>query len=352
MKVHITSTPGYSKESIDQVASLLNKEKGVLEFYAGEPLTVDQMSINNERLKDLDSESSLSFVELFNIGKLYRIIKGIPQEDFVVVLSEFQNSSGWFSAFNYGNIFVDVNGWEYLTEKDSKYGIAYEVIENIFQTLIGIDLSNILKEPNIHHKSRGCINDMCSNKMEVIHKLRSAYICDSCFKRATDKNVSPLVLVQIQSLIEIIRNGLMNFDIIKEKVNPEPTVVSSNGDVKIGNRNIKLDFLSKTLFIFFLSHLEGVPVAGIDTKTNRENLQDIYHLVRLGAVKTPINNLLLPIDGGSTLPKVRVGTNRALIDQLDRFLSEYYLIKHVKHEKDYLYKIHLPRNYLTLNINI
>jgi hypothetical protein len=353
MKVHLTSTPGFSKENIDQVTSLLNQAKGELQFISGKPLTVDQMSLNNVRLRNIGSMGLLSFDELFNLCNLYRIIETIPKEDFIVVLTRYSNKESWFSAFSNRNIFVDVTGWAYFTENDSRYGIAYQVIENIFQSLLELDINDLYDNPNIHQTSIGCINDFCQSKEDVMIKLRTGFICYSCQKRALNRNVSPLIIVQIQALMEIIRAGLMNFDLIKEKLEPQPTTVGDKGHVKIGNKDISLEALPKTLFIFYLSNLDGVPVNDLHETKHKERLLHIYQTIRRGGNPKTIDSLCQPyFEEDSTFLKVKSITNKNLISQIGNQLSEFYVINNIQLDKDSIYKINLPPDYLTLNINM
>ncbi len=59
-----------------------------------------------------------------------------------------------------------------ISDVDSKFGIAYQCIENIFQSLIDLNIENTDLEPNIHKTSIGCINDYCENKPEILMKLQ------------------------------------------------------------------------------------------------------------------------------------------------------------------------------------
>lgn len=189
MKVHITSTPGYPSESIKAVKKLLSSVKGEITFTDEEPFTKAQLLLCSPLFHDLNKKSRLSFDALFNLAKTFRAIKSIPSDDFVVLISEYQNSQYWFSGTTNRDIFVDSNEWEYLTDKDSMYGIASQIVENIFQSLIGIDYRSAENDPNIHLKSIGCINDMCGSKPEIMLKLRTGYICNSCLMRAKASNV-------------------------------------------------------------------------------------------------------------------------------------------------------------------
>lgn len=353
MKVHITSIPGYYKENIDQITSLLNEVKGEINYYTCDPITAEQMMLIDDKFEDFNSIHSLSFDQFFNIAGKYRIIKSIPKEDIVVILSPIGHDLYWFSGTSGKNIFVDTRGWEYITESDSKYGIAYQIIENIFQLLVGIEYNNAIADPNVHHTSIGCINDMCSNKMEVIAKLRSAYICVSCQQRALNRNVSKVILLQIISTIQKIRDGLMNFDLIINTFEPLHTYVAEDGNIKIGDHNIDMPALPKSLFIFFLANEEGVNVASLVDKPYKEKLKQIYHKLRPGGKKESVDSLCLHYtEPKSTFFKVKNDTNTFLIKKLDRVISEFYLISNERNIDIGLYKIKLPPDYLTFKLSL
>jgi hypothetical protein len=359
MKVQITSILGYSKENIEQVTTLLSEVRGEISFSSCDPITPEQMTLIDDKFEDFNEVKSLSFQDFFKIANKYRVMKSIPKEDIVVVLSTVKHDLNWFSGGSINNIFVDTRGWEYITDSDSKYGIAYQIIENIFQLLVGIEYDNAITDPNVHHISKGCINDMCISKMEVISKLRSAYICVSCQQRAINMNVNTIILLQIISTIQRIRDGLMNFDLILKLVDPLPTVVHEDGNVTIGNKEIKLQAVLKTLFIFYLYNLDGVRVDSLEERENKKNLTNIYRAVRITGKLDPVENLCIPQNiPGSTFPKVRTETNKYLIKVLDKALSEYYLINNITLNKDdsekrhNIYKILLPIEYLTFKLQL
>jgi hypothetical protein len=310
MKVHITSIPGYSKENIEQVVSLLSEVNGEISYSSCEPITPEQLMLIDEKFENFEGIKSLSFQDFFKITNKFKVIKSIPKEDIVVVLSPIRHDLNWFSGTSGNNIFVDTRSWEYITDSDSKYGIAYQIIENIFQLLVGIEYDNAVSDPNVHRTSIGCINDMCGNKMEVISKLRSAYICVSCQKRALNKNVSRVILLQIISTIQKIRDGLMNFDLIINSFEPLHTLVAEDGDIKIGDHSIDMPALPRSLFLFFLANEEGVNVASLDDKPNKEKLLYIYHKLRPGGKKESVDSLCLHYtEPKSTFFKVKNDTN-------------------------------------------
>jgi len=355
MKVYITAIPGYSIENLIQVISLLSEIRGEITYSMKEEpiITPEQMTLIDDKFENLDEIKSLSFEDFFNIADKYRVIRSIPKEDIVVVLSPIKHNRNWFSGVSNKNIFVNTQGWEYLTNNDSKYGIAYQIIENIFQLLVGIEYDTATTDPNIHHTSIGCVNDYCKNKLEVVSKLRNAYICYSCQQRAVSKNVNKAILSQIISTLQKIREGLMNFDLIKNIIEPLPTLVSENGGVKIGDREISMAALPRSLFIFFLAHIDGINVVSLNNQLYKEEIWYIYHKLRPSAQKKSVDTLCLHYTNeDSTFFKVRYDANIYLIDKLDRVLSEYYTINNERTIDKGLYKIQLPPNYLTFKLLI
>lgn len=350
MKVHITATPEYSKENIDSVVEVLSQVPGELEFKACNPWANDDIIQINEKFVNLTQIEPLTFDELFALGRLYRIGKGFHREDFVVVLTTIPNDREWYSAFSNKNIFVDANGWEYITENDGKYGIAYQVVENIFQSLSGINIEDVDNEPNIHEPAIGCINDMCGlDKGAIILKLRTAHICNSCRMRATANGVNPLIILQIRLLIERIRSGLVNFEQILAQIVPPALIIDREGKITIGGKPIKLEAIQETLFIFYLNHMDGYKFEDMEQKT--DELFHIYQILKpLGVELSTITNLCLPsANSRSTFLKVKSTLNKSLIRELGNQISEFYVISRFDQDGYSVYKIKLGENHRTID---
>jgi|GEM_PF-1702081 len=112
----------------------------------------------------------------------------IEKNDIVILLTGIPNIMNWFSAFQLPtskrNIFICTKDWDfYLPEPKVHFAIAYQVVENCMQVLMDLDYE---KEENfryIHAKSKGCLNDFCGDKRDVILKIRTADICETCFDK-------------------------------------------------------------------------------------------------------------------------------------------------------------------------
>jgi hypothetical protein len=345
MKVYITSTPEFSNELVKEVVLLLNQTPGELEFISIKPLTVTQYSLTYPKMNSIETIENLTFDEFFSLCNKYRIDREIPNDAYVAIITSIKNDKRWFGAFKEKNIFIHGMEWEYYTKRDSKYGISFEIVENIFQSLIGLNIIGVNKEPHYHMESIGCINDMCMNKADVMLKLRTADICDSCLSWAEEKNINPLILDHIYRIIRCLREEFVNSSRINLKVKPENVHVNPERIVKIGLRDVRLDPLNKVLFIFFLKNLEGVETKLIFKW--EDDLYQIYKEIRDNPDPRTITKLVNGRDRNFEINRTRL--NQSLVNQLGPNLAEYYILDRIEIKDDYnRYKINLGEEYITI----
>jgi hypothetical protein len=345
MKVYLTSTPEFSLDVLNEVALILNQTPGELEFISSKPLTARQYGLTYPKMNSIESIKCLTFDEFFGLCAKHRIDRDIPDDAYVVLVTSIKNDLNWFSAFRSNNIFIHGKEWEYYTKRDSKFGIAYQTLENIFQSQIRLNIDDIEKEPNIHMKSIGCINDMCINKTEILLKLRTADICDACINRAENENVDTLILDHISRIIRSIREEFVNSFRITSMVKPDNVYIDAERTVKIGKKNVKLDALNRVLFIFFLKNLEGVKTKLLFER--EKDLYSIYKEIKDDPDEMSIKKLVKPV--GGTFETVRSRLNSALVNQLGPKLAEFYILIKVEIKDDHnKIKINLEEEYITI----
>lgn len=347
MNIYITSTPEYTKDNIDSIVEVLKQVPGELEFKPSTPLSTDEVNL---RFGNPLSHQPLHFEQLYAMGNLFRLghRESVTNEDFVVVLTTYRNDQEWLSAFSEKNIFVDVNDWEYITESDSKYGIAYQIVENIFQSLSGININDVDNEPNIHKRPIGCINDMCDDIEDVKLKLRTAHICNSCLERAKANGVNPIYILQIISIVEKTRKGLDNIDTIVSQIVPPTLIINREGRITIGGKPIELEAIPKTLFIFYLKNLDGVRFEDLENRI--DELYHIYSILKPTGEPSSVQNLCLPsANPSSTFLKVKSSLNKSLIRELGNKVSEFYVISTFDCDGHTIYKIKLEMNHRTID---
>jgi hypothetical protein len=353
MKVHITCTPEFSSEVANKVVSILNRTKGYLKFSFVEPLSKKDYSILNPKFKTPQSIESLTFDEFFGLCQYYRGMTReklkIKDDEYVVMITSIHNNKDWFSAFHEKDIFINGLDWEYYTKHDDKFGIAYEVVENIFQSQINLNIDDVDNEPNIHIPSIGCINDMCMDKVDVMFKLRTADICDACIDRAKKMKVDTHLFRHIIQLIEGLRQEFISSNRVVSNLKPVMVHVDSVRKIEIGDRKFETWPIQKVLFIFFLKNNNGVETKVICEYQNE--LYDIYKEVRKSADITTIKNLFDKKkigDPSFTYNKAKL--NQALKDLLGKQLADFYLITRVVIEDGtHIYKIGLEDKYIKID---
>lgn len=353
MKVYITCTPEFSTEVAKKVVSILNKTKGYLKFSFVEPLSKKDYGIINPKFKTPQAIESLTFDEFFSLCQYYRGMTRetleIKDDEYVVMVTSIQNNKDWFSAFNEKDIFIYGQYWEYYTKHDDKFGIAYEVVENIFQSQIKLDIIDVDNEPNIHIPSIGCINDMCMDKDDVMFKLRTADICESCTERADAMKVDEHLLRHLINLIERLRQEFINSNRVGSNLKPEMVHVDTERTINIGDRKFETWPIQKVLFIFFLKNKEGVETKFVCE--HQDELYKIYDEIRHPADITVIQNMFNKNKlGDPSFAINKAKLNKALKDLLGKQLADFYLItKVVIEDGSHIYKIGLEDKYIKID---
>lgn len=364
MKVHITCTPEFKLEELTRIVSLLKSTPGELDFEKREVWSSVKFSSIDKRFSDIENIPRLSFEESFHLVQAYRnFTEGIKEEDFVILISTLKHDDDWFSAFDKQNIFIYGAEWEKISKAEPLYGIAYQCVENIFQSLLGLDIIDYNNEPNIHKKIIGCINDFCDDEKEIIHKLRTADICESCLERADKEGVDAIIIEQIGFIIEEIRQEFIS----KRKLTPHVQIkivdVDASANIKIGDEIFNpVGEIAKLLFIYFLKHPEGVESQNICSQ--KDEFLRIYELIKrkdqnqtldrytTNMYKITIENLCCRqgVD-----PNRNFRTNKSKLNkELERFLgaelAKEYMINSINlGNKNYLFKTNLNHDYCNID---
>jgi hypothetical protein len=278
----------------------------------------------------------LNFEEYFDLIQGYREIAKSPdnkpfsEDDFIIVISSIRHNLNWFSAFSKRNIFIHGVEWDLISDVDSKFGIAYECVENIFQSLINLDIHNYDQEPNIHKTSIGCINDFCQDKKEILKKLQSANICQSCYERSIESGVNDLVLTHIVSIMEKIRKEFVIFRRLQREATLEKVKIDEKGDIYIGDKKIKMNTLPRVMYIAFLKNIEGFPTDKICE--NEKKFEKIYHILKKNPDEFAVRKMCCKtIKYGNRTERIRptfetyrTRIKEALVNVLGATLTNYY----------------------------
>jgi len=374
MKVYLIKSPEYDDNKFIEVCDFLKKFDGPIKFVGSkfkfpvedfyflryESHIEHLLNIPSlDRKIDLDAarENSLSREELYSLCKYYRSNFEIPEEDFVVILTDRMNSLNWLSAFEANhsrNIFVQTSDWGLITHIDPIYPISYEIVANVLQTLMRLDVANVPNE-YVHSRIRGCMNDFCSYKRDTVLKLMTANICLDCQQKIKNEGINSSLVKQVVTIFHRIRD---NFDLKIEEAPVRPSTIVIDKKYKItipslGDREIKLSFQYKAVFLYFLSIDQSMSVRDIWKNNDIESLITIYKNVRPNLAddkaKSSIKNLLKK-DGKGFNP-LRTNINKKIVAAIkDPHLASYYMISGDDNpdESYKKYSIKIPRNLLDI----
>lgn len=365
MNIHITCTPGFTEEKLTKVVSLLSSTIGEIKFEPSKIWNNSQFSAIDKRFYNVESISSLSFEEYFHLIKAYRTFHpNIKKNEFVILISTIKHDEEWFSAFDGRNIFVHAGDWDQISDADPIFGIAYQCLENIFQSLLELNIhdykNDFKNEPNIHRKSIGCINDYCDDKKDILNKLRTADICESCLEKASKSGVDPKVIEQIGSITEKIRQAFISKRKFAKTPKLKQVVIDGTANIKIGKDTFNpIGEIPKLLFIYFLKHPEGVASKNLDSK--KDEFLRIYKLIKQKDGKTDkysntnrtyeltIENLCCE-SGKSSFRTYKSRLNSELEKLLGLDLAFHYQVQSKKlRDRSYLFKINLNHDFMSID---
>lgn len=344
MRIYLLKTPEFSEKEFQNVFDLLNTFEGPLKFFKinlnfDEEMFPFLISADNEKGNVKHKrETILSWGELFSLCGHYRHASEIAPSDFVVVLTDRKNELNWFSKFDEKrNIFVHTSEWDSFTNANSKYPIAYQIVENIMQFLMKIDIFPS-HNPYIHIQPQGCMNDFCQNKQEVILKLQTANICETCVDKIRYENIDDRILQQVYKIFDGVRNELV-YKNRRSEQNADirlAITVTKQHEIFIGNLEIRLTPLRKTLYLFFLtnkiSNENGILFNHLsDYKTE---LLSIYRRIAVEGdmeiLKTRIYDLVSPLNDRFSQEKSRI--NALISEILGKNIAKNYMISGGRNE--------------------
>jgi hypothetical protein len=240
-----------------EIATLLDGVKSNHSFY-GCGLVPDKFI---EHKKD-DFNSlyrKFQMQDFFEFCKRLRDDNNEFQDDsFVVLLTNKENTQKYFSATDGKNIYINVKDLELYSLNQSRYPIAFQILENIFQAICGIVYHDDRIDERLHSKSIGCINDVCRQKSKIINKLKSVSICENCRSIAkTNDIMSDYELEVFNDILESIKTPLViKFE--QNKKDEKPVIIDRAGNIFINGEILQLENLIRSIYIFFLIHNKGM----------------------------------------------------------------------------------------------
>ena len=352
MRIYLLKTPEFSEEQFQNVYNFLKTFKGPLKFskinldfdkekfpFLFYPyINTDYKSDGKKGNFKQEIGTILRWKEIFSLSTYYRDTVKINKNDFVIVLTDRRNELNWFSKFDEKrNIFVHTSDWDAFTNANPKYPIAYQIVENVMQFLMKLE-SQSPYNPYIHFQPTGCMNDFCQNKQEVILKLQNANICETCIAKIRHENIDNKILQQVYKIFDGVRNELVykNRTIEQNADIKLAITVTKKNEIFIGNLEIRLTPLRKTLYLFFLENklINNHGILFNDLGDFKIELMNIYRKLAvegdMDILKTRINALVNPLEDRFSQEKSRI--NSIISDTLGKNIAKDYILSGGRNE--------------------
>jgi len=315
MKVHLIKDSEVGKDVFSEVVDLLQSIDGPIEFFYDTKNTIDFTEddvVESLALQQKSFEKSIPPEEriyanirpsrsiefefrpfrnftfplfrkttkwstIFNKCKDYRTRNSIPNNEFVILLTEVSNTNNWFASLDEKmpfNGFIHTADWNHFIKCQDSFPIAYEVLALVLQKHMFNDYNEA--RTSVHVESVGCVNDLCLEKKNIIIKLRTADICQGCM----DKLKGKLSIAEIQhalNIMESLRVKMLFSQNVNQNITLSKLLIDDNNRIFLpdfGNIEIKLRPLEKAIYILYLKHPEGIGLSFLCD--HKEELYNIY----------------------------------------------------------------------------
>lgn len=360
MNVHLLRSPELSEETYRNVLQLLQNFQGPMHFIACEEEIIEGTIRTKERIwnnKDdferleinsfsaQESRNSSRFTikfpylekvkswkQLFTECDKYRKTKKISENDLVVLLTDIGNELNWFGGVdpNMKNYFIQTSNWEHFFGNtiDIRFPIAYEVIIWAMRYFMFENNEAILK--GVHKKSIGCIMDFCEDKSQIIIKMRTADVCDTCMNHFKDRDTPTLYTRQFFEILDGIRNSMTFRN--RSSLLQQPSRLEIRGHFRkifftdLGGLELRLNPKEKSIYLFYLNHPEGIIISHL--QDYKEEITQLYsrfsNQSEPDIINRAIETLINPLDNDINVILSRI--NAKIKKAVGEYLYDYYCI--------------------------
>ena len=370
MNVHLLRSPELKIETYRNVLHLLQQFPGPMHFIACEEDDLDfndevkdkiwlnkkkfekatiirdqlneSYSLKSTSLSEIEfpyTEKSKTWEQLFGECYQYRKLKELPSDDIVVLLTDVGNDLNWFGSVapSMKDFFIQTSNWEHYFGNtiDIRFPIAYEVIIWVMRFFMFSDRAAIWE--GVHKKPIGCIMDFCEDKSQIILKMRTADVCESCMNKIVQRDISPLYSRQFFDILDGIRNSMTFRG--RASLLQQPSRIEIRGIMKrlffvdLGGLELLLNPKEKAVYLLFLNHKDGIQISHLPDY--KEELEQLYRQFSnqsdLDLINRSIAVLINPLENNCNEVISRI--NRKIKNAVGDSLYDFYCIKGERGEK-------------------
>jgi hypothetical protein len=236
-----------------------------------------------KRAEEVEDPQGYDWEDFFEECSIARREYKIQENDLVFLITDRRNYLNWFGGVSPSrtNYFVQSSHWNLFfgADLDKRFPVAYEIAIWLIRYLMFDRREDILEAT--HKQPRGCANDFCQDKQEIILKMRTGDLCNSCMQILHQRNVSPLIANQLFSIMDGIRAHMMFRE--RSKLLRKPSRVEVRGITKrifltdLGDLELNFNPKERTIYLFYLAHPEGIRLP--ELQDYRQEIMGYYQCI-------------------------------------------------------------------------
>jgi hypothetical protein len=256
MNVWLLKTEDVSLTSIEKTEELLCAYDGPLVFKFQKAL------ISNEIIKKGVIDLKNVLLRLAEFRKENKI----NSEDFVCLYTNTPLENNYFTHGDENRNFVIHSGdWDLYTSAGHAYPDAYLLYSNILKSFVYKDYDDMFK--NLHKDDTlGCYMDLCANKSEILIKLRTADVCETCLEQIRKKHIDGRIIGQIFDAFEGLRKQLLFRNRLQLETKISRLEINAKGKFVLtdyGNIELRFSPIRKAIYKLFMDSKDGYTIADL-----------------------------------------------------------------------------------------
>jgi hypothetical protein len=358
MTIHLIKSAELSAEVFTAVYDLLTAVDGAIQFTCDPESVIDfqQDELYRRFYEDEDTFSKMteppiyglirkeprgsfpayvktaSWSTFFSKCETYRIENSIPENQMVLLLTEFGNKYNWFATLdksNPNNGFIHTADWDMFLSCPKQFPIAYEVIALLLHRY-SFDVQKPITE-QAHARAIGCVSDLCMEKKDIILKMRTADVCGDCMTKLKER--MPMQdIIHALGIMDSLRVKMLYAQNFKQHVKLSEVYIDPRNNkiylTGFSNIEIKLRPLEKALYFLFRRYPNGLYLSNL--KNYKRELEEIYmgisHTGLIEDMSKRIEDLVDVTNKNSASEKIS-RIKSAFVEAIGPDLAKHYYIQ-------------------------
>ena len=262
MNVWLVRTEDFNEKSLVKIEELLNAYDGPLIFNSHKHIIPTSISASGS----IHPDEAMIYIADF------RKSHKIAQTDFVCLYTNTRLTNNFFThGDGLKNFMIHSADWGLYTNAGDEFPDAYLLYSNILKSFVYQDYETMYK--HVHKDdSLGCYMDLCINKKEILLKLRTADICDTCLEHIHSKHIDGRIIGQIFDAFEGLRKQLLFRNRLELETKLSRIEITNKGKFILtdyGNIELKFSPLRKAIYKLFLESIKGYTMADLLDSDNK-----------------------------------------------------------------------------------